>query len=72
MLREGSDVSLWAIGTMVESAMKLAEKLAEQGINAGVVNMRLLNPLIKNYFWLTLKNIKISLPWKKVAYVAVW
>lgn len=47
VLREGSDVSLWAIGTMVESATKLAEKLAEQGINAGVVNMRFAKPIDK-------------------------
>ena len=47
VLREGSDVCLWAIGTMVESAMKLAEKLAEQGINAGVVNMRFAKPIDK-------------------------
>ena len=47
VLREGSDVSLWAIGTMVESAMNLAEKLAEQGINAGVVNMRFAKPIDK-------------------------
>ena len=47
VLCEGSDVSLWAIGTMVESAMKLAEKLAEQGINAGVVNMRFAKPIDK-------------------------
>ena len=47
MLREGSDVSLWAIGTMVESATKLAEKLAEQGINAGVINMRFAKPIDK-------------------------
>ena len=47
VLREGIDVSLWAIGTMVESAMKLAEKLAEQGINAGVVNMRFAKPIDK-------------------------
>ncbi len=47
VLRVGTDVSLWAIGTMVESAMKLAEKLAEQGINAGVVNMRFAKPIDK-------------------------
>ena len=47
VLREGSDVCLWAIGTMVESAEKLAEKLAEQGINAGVVNMRFAKPIDK-------------------------
>ena len=47
VLREGSDVCLWAIGTMVESAEKLTEKLAEQGINAGVVNMRFAKPIDK-------------------------
>ena len=47
VLREGSDVCLWAIGTMVESAEKLAEQLAEQGINAGVVNMRFAKPIDK-------------------------
>ena len=47
VLREGSDVCLWAIGTMVESAVKLAEMLAEQNINAGVVNMRFAKPIDK-------------------------
>ena len=47
VLREGSDVCLWAIGTMVESAVKLAEMLAEEGINAGVVNMRFAKPIDK-------------------------
>ena len=47
VLREGSDVCLWAIGTMVESAEKLAEKLAEQGIKAGVVNIRFAKPIDK-------------------------
>ena len=47
VLREGSDVCLWAIGTMVESATKLADKLAEQGISAGVVNMRFAKPIDK-------------------------
>ena len=47
VLREGSDVCLWAIGTMVESAEKLAKKLVEQGINAGVVNMRFAKPIDK-------------------------
>ena len=47
VLREGSDVCLWAIGTMVESAEKLAEMLAEQGIKAGVVNIRFAKPIDK-------------------------
>ena len=45
VLREGKDVVIWAIGSMVQSALKAAEKLAEQGIGAGVVNMRVAKPL---------------------------
>ena len=47
VLREGKDVSIWAIGSMVQSAMQVAEKLAEQGISAGVVNMRFAKPIDK-------------------------
>ena len=47
VLREGKDVSIWAIGSMVQSAAQAAEMLAEQGISAGVVNMRFVKPLDK-------------------------
>ena len=47
VLREGKDVSIWAIGSMVQSAMQVAEKLAKQGISAGVVNMRFAKPIDK-------------------------
>ena len=45
VLREGKDVCLWAIGSMVQSALQAADKLAEQGISVGVVNMRFAKPL---------------------------
>ena len=45
VLRDGKDVCLWAIGSMVQSALQAADKLAEQGISAGVVNMRFAKPL---------------------------
>ena len=45
VLREGKDVCLWAIGSMVQSALQAADKLAEQGISTGVVNMRFAKPL---------------------------
>ena len=44
-IKTGSDVCLWAIGSMVDEAVKAAEALAEQGISAGVVNMRFVKPL---------------------------
>ena len=47
VLREGKDVCLWAIGSMVQSALQVAAKLAEQGISAGVENMRFAKPLDK-------------------------
>lgn len=47
VLREGNDVCLWAIGSMVKPALEAAELLAEQGIKAGVVNMRFAKPLDK-------------------------
>ena len=47
VLREGEDVCIWAIGSMVGSALQAAEQLAEQGISAGVVNMRFAKPLDK-------------------------
>lgn len=44
-IKTGSDVCLWAAGSMVDEAVKAAEALAEQGISAGVVNMRFVKPL---------------------------
>ena len=44
-LAEGSDVCLWAIGSMVDEAVKAAAALKEKGISAGVVNMRFVKPL---------------------------
>ncbi len=43
--REGSDVAILAVGIMVEQALKAAEILAEQGIQALVANMRFVKPL---------------------------
>ncbi|MHB1017597.1 MAG: 1-deoxy-D-xylulose-5-phosphate synthase [Coriobacteriia bacterium] len=43
--REGADVSLLAIGRMVDVAEQAAEILSGQGIDAEVVNMRWLKPI---------------------------
>ena len=45
VLRDGKDGCVWAIGTMVNAALKLSDKLQEQGIELGVVNMRFAKPL---------------------------
>ncbi len=39
------DIELWAIGNMVPEAEKLAARLSEHGIRAGVVNARFAKPL---------------------------
>ena len=45
VLREGKDITLIANGIMVAEALKAAEMLAEQGIEATVVDMFTLKPL---------------------------
>ncbi|MFT5837451.1 MAG: 1-deoxy-D-xylulose-5-phosphate synthase [Candidatus Azotimanducaceae bacterium] len=44
-LQPGNDIDIWAIGTMVADAEKLAARLSEHGIAAGVVNARFVKPL---------------------------
>ncbi len=44
-LQAGSDIDIWALGTMVADAEKLAARLSEHGIDAGVVNARFVKPL---------------------------
>jgi pyruvate dehydrogenase E1 component beta subunit len=43
--REGKDVTIIAYSIMVGKAMKAAEQLAEQGIDAEVINLRTIRPI---------------------------
>jgi 1-deoxy-D-xylulose-5-phosphate synthase len=43
-LRTGRDVAILAVGTMVLPALEAAERLAAEGIDAGVINCRFLKP----------------------------
>jgi 1-deoxy-D-xylulose-5-phosphate synthase len=46
VLREGSNIVLWALGPMVADALAIAERLqAEENISVGVVNARFVRPL---------------------------
>jgi 1-deoxy-D-xylulose-5-phosphate synthase len=46
VLRQGSNILIWALGPMVQDALKLADRLqAEQGLSVGVVNARFAKPL---------------------------
>ena len=44
-LQNTGEIELWAIGTMLADAEKLAAQLSEHGIQAGVVNARFVKPL---------------------------
>jgi len=44
-LRDGKDVAIIATGTMVHPSLKAAELLAEDGIDAAVINMHTIKPL---------------------------
>ena len=46
VLRKGSDLVLWALGSMVPDALRLAAQLEnEEGLSVGVVNARFAKPL---------------------------
>src|SRR6185369_2273600 len=46
VLREGSNIMIWALGNMVQDALKLAARLAgEEHLSVGVVNARFVKPL---------------------------
>lgn len=44
-LKKGKDATILAIGNRVHPALQAAEKLAEKGVDCGVVNMRFVKPL---------------------------
>lgn len=44
-LKEGTDVEIWSVGTMLETALSTAEKLNGKGIITGIVNTRIVKPL---------------------------
>ncbi|MEO7599892.1 MAG: transketolase C-terminal domain-containing protein, partial [Opitutus sp.] len=46
VLRQGSNIMLWALGSMVQDALKLADRLqTEENLSVGVVNARFAKPL---------------------------
>jgi 1-deoxy-D-xylulose-5-phosphate synthase len=45
ILREGNDIAILAVGSMVYPSLKASEKLSSYGIEAMVVNMRFVKPL---------------------------
>jgi 1-deoxy-D-xylulose-5-phosphate synthase len=46
VLREGSNIVLWALGSMVRDALRIADRLRdEENLSVGVVNARFVRPL---------------------------
>jgi len=45
VLREGSDVSVISYGRPIQDAVKIADKLAEEGISVEIVDLRTVSPL---------------------------
>ncbi|MBX3236594.1 MAG: 1-deoxy-D-xylulose-5-phosphate synthase [Nitrospiraceae bacterium] len=58
VLREGTDVAIVAIGVTVWQAVKAAERLAEDGISAAVINGRFVKPLDGELIAKTAKNVR--------------
>jgi len=47
-LRPGTDIAIWTLGDMTQTALAAAESLGSRGISAGVVNARFIKPLDGN------------------------
>ena len=58
ILQEGKDITILAIGRMVEKAMQVAKELAKQGKTAEVVNCRFVKPLDKQTILTSLQKTK--------------
>jgi len=59
ILKEGKDITIIAIGAMVEPALQATEKLASDNISATVINCRFLKPLDEKLIINNIKNNKI-------------
>ena len=58
-LLDADDIDIWAIGTMVEDAKKLAENLRKIGIQTGVVNARFAKPIDTDHLLKSAKTSKL-------------
>jgi 1-deoxy-D-xylulose-5-phosphate synthase len=58
LLREGTDVAIVAIGVTVWPAVKAAERLAQEGISAAVINARFAKPLDTELITKTAKDVR--------------
>ena len=59
VLRKGQDVALFAVGSMVDTAEKVADLLEEKGYSAAVVNARFVKPLDGNVIVQFAEKVKL-------------
>jgi 1-deoxy-D-xylulose-5-phosphate synthase len=50
VIREGGDIAIVALGPMLDTALEAAERLAEGGVEAAVVNARFAKPLDERFY----------------------
>ncbi len=58
ILKEGEDVYLLAIGTLVHPSLKASKILEKQGVSAGVINARFVKPLDKELICDAISSVK--------------
>jgi len=72
--RKGNDLTLIAIGGMVPDALKAAHQLAEQGIEAEVIDLRTVSPLDKENIYTSVEKtgrlIVVDPGWESVGIAA--
>lgn len=59
VLTEGTDVCIWAAGSMVQPGIAVAAELHKNGISAGVINMRYIKPLDTELLLKTAKQYRL-------------
>ena len=59
ILRKGQDVALFAVGSMVDTAEKVANLLEKKGYSAAVVNARFVKPLDENVIVQFAEKVKL-------------
>lgn len=58
ILKQGNDISILAIGKMVEKALEVANILEQKGKNAEVINVRFLKPIDENTILKSIEKTK--------------
>jgi len=66
VLKEGSDLAIIAIGSVVTSAVTAAEKLSKEGLNIKVINARFVKPLDEELIIKRQRRLKKLLQLKKI------